>query len=258
MNGGTSIFTAYAAALWLLITPVSAAATPPDVIDVTDELFGISQTHVFVLRHTDDNLGMYTVSARHVFLVAINLATAEEEYWPLFLAVRSERFDENANSVGMVISREYRPIEINPYDILGERAALPVGSAFNLASSFPKPVINVTADFVTATVEGKATHQLPRAVAEARIETSNSNLAQRVWEPARMYRQYTTKQAFAERKVALEECAYSDAGQLWTAIDKPRVQLVQATCSDADETGVTSVIFALDPMPASPGPSTDR
>jgi hypothetical protein len=71
----TRIFSILIAALSLILT-TPAQATPPDAMDVSDELFGISETHLFLLRHTDDNLGQYAASARHVFLVAVNLKTA--------------------------------------------------------------------------------------------------------------------------------------------------------------------------------------
>ncbi|MEP2735536.1 MAG: hypothetical protein ABJP34_04485 [Erythrobacter sp.] len=235
-------------AAFTLALAAPASATPPDAMDVSDELFGISETHLYLLRHTDDNLGQYTTSARHVFLVAIDLKTAEEEYWKVSLTVRGEKWDEDGNSVGIVTQRAYRPIESNPYDILGERGARPISAAALRAYPFPKGEITADADSVKVAAEFGPTYTMPRKLAEARITASNRNVSLRIWEPVRMSRAYTTKQAWADRKVPLDGCAFSDVGRIWVSSETPRVQLVRATCADEDETGMTSVIFVLPPV----------
>ena len=234
------------------LVPTTAHATPPDAMDVSDELFGISDTHLFVLRHTDDNLGQYTKSARHVFLVAVDLKTAEEEYWRVSLTVRGEKWDEDGNSVGMVTERQYRPNETNPHDILGKRGGLPLSAAVLRASTFLKADFTADDGYVKAvTGSGETyeqTYQLTAKQVTARITASNRNLGQRIWEPARLSRQYTTKQAWADRAVPLDQCTFGDVGRIWVSPEKPRVQLVRATCADEEETGVTSLILVLPPV----------
>lgn len=243
------IFSTFIAALALAFT-APAHATPPDALDVSDELFGISKTHLFVLRHTDDNLGQYTKSARHVFLVAIDLKTAEEEYWRVSLTVRGEKYDESGESIGMVTERQSRPNEANPYDILGKNGGQPLSASALRAYPFPKAEISTDTKSVSVKAEFGPSFAMKRALADERITASNRNLGQRIWEPVRMSRQYTTKQAWADRTVPLEQCIFSDVGRVWFSPETPRVQLVRATCAEEEETGVTSVILVLPPIPA--------
>lgn len=246
----TRIFSIFIAALTLALTalaPTTASATPPDAMDVSDELFGISDTHLYLLRHSDDNLGMHGVSARHVFLVAVDLKTAEEEYWRVSLTRRGEKYDEEGNSVGMVTERQYRPNETNPHNILGKRGGLPISAAALQASPWLKAQITADAENIRVTAEFGPDYAMPRAAVDARITASNRNLGQRIWEPARLSRQYTTKQAWADRSVPLDGCTFGDVGRIWVSPEKPRVQLVRATCVDEEETGVTSIILVLPP-----------
>ncbi len=245
----TRIFSIFIAALTLALT-APAHATPPDAMDVSDELFGISDTHLFVLRHTDDNLGQYTKSARHVFLVAIDLKTAEEEYWRVSLTVRGERYDESGAPLGMVTQRQSRPNETNPYDLIGKRGGLPISAAALRAFPFPKAEILVDTKTVSVKAEFGPSFAMKRALANERITATNRNLGQRIYEPVRLSRQFTTKQAWADRTVPLDQCKFSDVGRIWVSPEKPRVQLVRAMCAEEEETGVTSVILVLPPVPA--------
>ncbi len=41
-----------------LLAAMPALATPPDVISLHDRIFGISATHIYILRDINDNLGL--------------------------------------------------------------------------------------------------------------------------------------------------------------------------------------------------------
>ena len=70
--------------LALACAATMAQATPPDMIHIEDELFGFSPDHVYLLRKSHDNLGLYSAYVRNVALVAIDRHTGDEQIWPVW------------------------------------------------------------------------------------------------------------------------------------------------------------------------------
>lgn len=69
--------------LWAVAS--TAYATPPDMISLYDRVIGYSDTQLFILRKTNDNLGLYIYGMHDVFLVAKSLETGvDEEIWPVY------------------------------------------------------------------------------------------------------------------------------------------------------------------------------
>lgn len=91
-----------------------ARATPPQVVSVDDVLFGMSDTHVFLLRSLEDNMGFHGVTQTDVLLVARNLATnADEEIWPVARSIH--RAEENSVETLTVAGA------VNPFEIAAAR-----------------------------------------------------------------------------------------------------------------------------------------
>ena len=114
------------------LTP--ARATPPESLSLMDRVIGISATQVFILREVSDNLGLYAYGMRDIYLVAKNATSGEEEdIWPVYRV-----YAANTGANGIEEIKAF-PLEaaVNPYDILGERAAKYLGYGFlDLASEY--------------------------------------------------------------------------------------------------------------------------
>lgn len=110
-----------------LCTYAPARATPPDMISLSDTIFGVSDTHLFVLRETQDNLGAYTYGMLDIYLVAKNLETHQDEMiWPVSRWIGSNVGEDSTPQI------LHFPLTnaVNPYDILAEQNALPVTIGF--------------------------------------------------------------------------------------------------------------------------------
>jgi hypothetical protein len=113
-----------AALIALLASP--ASATPPQVVSVTDVLLGANETHLFLLRQTDDNMGRYQPLQSDVLLVARNRSTnLDEEIWPVSRSIDSgpEFADEGNKERLEVLALEGA---VNPFDILAAKKAAPM------------------------------------------------------------------------------------------------------------------------------------
>lgn len=103
----------------------AAQATPPDMVAVSDQLFGISTGHVFILRQSHDNLGLYTSDMRAIALVAIDRATAKEQLWPVW---QSRRTINDIDPFGLLMKADVTdlPDAVNPFSKLAEMGGSPV------------------------------------------------------------------------------------------------------------------------------------
>lgn len=112
-------------ALALACTAPAVQATPPDVIQVQDELFGVSDTHVFVLRSGLDNLGLHNSDMRNLALVAIDRQTTEEQIWPVWRSHRLPDYDRDPDGLRMRTDLLALPDAVDPFAKLAELGAYP-------------------------------------------------------------------------------------------------------------------------------------
>jgi hypothetical protein len=131
------------AAIFLTCAVGAAHATPPQVVSVEDILLGANDTHIFLLRSLDDNMGGYVQTQTDILLVARNRSTnADDEIWPVARSIANSPF-EDASSEGRVQAIALDGA-VNPFDVLAERGAeLMVGRSQD-ARSFAD--IAITAD----------------------------------------------------------------------------------------------------------------
>ncbi len=125
----TRIFGFVAAGL-LAATAVSAPvtparATPPQILEVQEVLFGVDAEHVYTLRHTSDNLGLHIPGLEHTFLVARDIETGRDaEIWPVYRVLRAIDYSgtEDRPTVDTL------PMEgaVDPFALLAERGGWPV------------------------------------------------------------------------------------------------------------------------------------
>ncbi|TKW67751.1 MAG: hypothetical protein DI616_05415 [Paracoccus denitrificans] len=114
-----------ALALALACAAPAAQATPPDQIHVFDELFGVSDTHVFVLRRSRDNLGLHDAEMRNTALVAIDQQTAAEQLWPILRIHSQPDYDKDPDGLTMKTDRLALPGAVDPVAKLEELGGRP-------------------------------------------------------------------------------------------------------------------------------------
>ncbi len=128
--------------IWLSLAVIGslagvARATPPQVVSVDDLLFGVTETHLFLLRSLEDNIGFHGVTQTDVLLVARNRKTNEDEdVWPVTRSLH--RAEEGAVETLAIAGA------VNPFEVAAERAVrLLLGWS---AQSIRTPEIAVTLD----------------------------------------------------------------------------------------------------------------
>lgn len=128
----------------------AALATPPDIIDVRDELFGVSSCCVLTLRMTNDNLGVYDVIQRDVALIVTDRESQEETLYPVY-RVRG-RSDPDRDDGALAYTAAALPDSVDPFALLSgmNGAALSVGDGF-LSAVGP---VGRDGDWLTIAVEG--------------------------------------------------------------------------------------------------------
>ncbi len=107
------------------LTVGAAHATPPQDVIVTDALYGVNDTHIFLLRSLDDNMGNYVQTQTDVLLVARNRITnVDDDIWPVARSLAISAL-ENGSLEGRV---QFMALDgaINPFDILQEQGAEPL------------------------------------------------------------------------------------------------------------------------------------
>lgn len=110
-----------------LILPANFAhATPPQVVEISETLLGVNDTHIFVLRRLDDNMGRYQPTQTDVVLIARNRRTnVDDQVWPVMRMLDSG-YDLNEH----LIEAQIKPLplqdRVNPFDVLLWRKARPL------------------------------------------------------------------------------------------------------------------------------------
>ncbi len=126
--------------LALACAATMAQATPPDMIHIEDELFGFSPNHVYLLRKSHDNLGLYSAYVRNVALVAIDRHTGDEQIWPVWRIRSVPDQDKDPDGIVSKVTDETPPGAVDPIQILREAGGIPaigippVGSMYLIAA----------------------------------------------------------------------------------------------------------------------------
>lgn len=222
-----------------------AAATPGDIVNIRDEMFGINDTHVFVLRTTDDNTGTYYSRRNEVFLVAIDRSTATEQYWPLYQVTQFTDFGADGTKDGIVV----RPETVdesgapayNPYAILAERKAMAwPGSVAN----WQTPSIDAGSSGLSITYTDGAVFKISASDLAKRLSLNVANAAGKVRNHLRLG-MFDTRQIFAELDMGPEQCSFSELVRHYSRSSGEQIQIVRMTCGDEEGLGGTSLIQVI-------------
>lgn len=152
------------------LSPMTGNATPPQIIAVAETILGENDTHLFLLRRIDDNLGFHHTRQTDMVLIARNLSTGrDDDTWrvlsildhgPEFADYGQPKRVENLGAADRV----------NPFDVLlwrQARVAPPDGAKRTAGSA------RITGDGIEV-AEGDAvpTHRIPLADVMPRVAAS--------------------------------------------------------------------------------------
>jgi hypothetical protein len=101
----------------------ASGATPPQTVSVDDVLFAATDSHLYLLRSLEDNMGKYGIVQTDVLLIARNRATnTDDEVWPV---ARSTDYGAYFADNGIDARVERLPLEgaVNPFEMVASRDA---------------------------------------------------------------------------------------------------------------------------------------
>lgn len=169
----------------ILMLSVSAAgmagATPPQVVTVTDAVFAATDSHIFLQRNIEDNMGFYGVTQTDVVLVARNrLTNVDDDIWPVARSVDYGAF-EDMGPAGRV---QALPLQgaVNPYEIAAAQGAWLMQGRWGrpqAAETAETAVIEIGADGVVLQADA-AQYRLAFADVAVRLEENLARTRDRV------------------------------------------------------------------------------
>lgn len=209
-----------------------ARATPPDVLTLHDTLFGVSDTHVFLLRTTEDNMGRYIPGLSDIYLVAKNAQTGKDEtLWPVTRTMRDSRENTLTGKTENVLVQYSMEGRVNPYAILAEEGGRPVPPTLD------RPEFNSKVELTDALVIGG--ERPVRLEGDALIAqlygAINKTAASLVEYPgggdARLA-PVTARELLEDPSYTLENCAVEGLANVSRTDDDPTFRLALLRCED--------------------------
>jgi hypothetical protein len=240
MNGLTR-YACVAAAM--ILAPQPAMATPETVIDIREEPFAASQTHLFVIRTTGDNLGLYEVLRTESFLIARSFATGAEEVWVLDKFVRRADYDETGEPAGFVSVRDEGVEPVNPFLIAYDRGAVPFAALRR--EPWAPPSIRQTAEGIGLTFPDGSVFKISSERLANRLRHLREAVAAQIADHPR-HSLFTTRGIFAQRRIKPSSCRVNEVLDYWGPDTFAQHRLLRLLCDDGEELGVTSLVVKLD------------
>ncbi len=234
-----AVFCAVAA---LVASP--AAATPPDVIVIEDQLFALGEDKVFVLRSSFDNLGVYHASYREAWLVGIDVASGEETMWLVYRGRTEDMSAIDPDDGRIEVTLMDREAWHDPMQIIGDAGAeLVVGERRHAADDSPL-VPDGDGNFLLED-DYWPTFTWQRDEALAQAGASVAVFAGHIADVPRMA-PISTREMLEGRGVIEDSCAFYRLG-FPRGSGAEAYQLVEVRCADEDVLEFTSVIQAISP-----------
>lgn len=225
------------------ITPT----TPPDVVDLRDEVFATGTDAVFVLRISRDNMGSYYDEQIETHLVRIDVASAEETMWLVYRARKATVFDDDPALERHATLHQSREEWHDPFAIIAEAGATLFLGRADHSEHLPQPErAEADTGLLTIGYEYGPTFALRRDDALARMRVSLAAFAERIYDAPRMT-MMTTRQVFSDRIVDWENCGFA-AENFPVGLGNSRYQIVRVSCDDGEDMEQTSLLQVVRPV----------
>lgn len=233
----------WAALLVMLAAP--AFASPDTMVDIHEEPIGVSETHLFLLRTSKDNLGYYEASRIEMFLIIRDFASGEETHVVVDRFVRSSDYTDDGEFTGYSIKRDAGVDPVDPYALIRTRGALPWPAVANPTPFEFPPKIRITSGEVEVQFGSNPPITLAREKLQERLAHVQQFMAEHVADHPRSS-SMTTKQYFEGREVSADQCHSGEVLNYWLHGKGKHPHMVLVHCSFVDSDGeTTSVVVQL-------------
>lgn len=229
---------ALAACLFPLVLSGPLAATPPDIIDVRDEIFGISAEKILLTRTTSDNLGIHTGEMRLMYLVEIDRQSFAEQIFPIYSFRQTEYYDSVADKAAPEIQAEIPDGAVKPYQRLADLKGRPLVGLDGIRSTAE---ITRKGTFLEISLPGNEPFSVEVSELWNRMTLSIDQLVEVIPIYPRLA-PVTVSDLLAGGDFSQQECEYSDVATYFDNLG-PEITMLRVTCDD--ESQVASLIFAI-------------
>lgn len=235
---------AFVVAMLALSAP--AFATPPTVIDVHEEPAGVSETHLYLLRVSTDNLGYYEASRVEIYLIAVDWRSGAEEAILIDRFVRSSDYSEDGDFLGYSIKRDEGIEPASPYQIITDRGAMPWFAVSRSPSVSNPAEITSDADQISAQFGVNVPLVVTREALQDALDRQSAFMVQNVADHPRSTT-VTTRQYFDWREPSAADCRPVRLLDYWVPGRAELPLLMQVNCSVDEDEGETSLVVQLRP-----------
>lgn len=210
----------------------AASSTPPDMIDIRDELFGVAPCCVLVKPTTNDNLGLYGSIHSDVVLVSIDREGGSETLYPVYRVRSQPDLDRDANGNVMAHRAEPLPGSVEPFTLLAELNGIPVQAGDYLVSG-PEPTMRI-GEMLAVPVDRNSTLQVEIAQLMRQVAASVASLALVVGEYDRLA-PITTAELLEGRFSGPFDCRFDSAWRLDDRSGTAPTTMLRADCDNDGE-----------------------
>lgn len=232
-----------------------ARATPPDIVNISDQLFGLGKDAVLVLRSSRDNLGLYDAEVDSTALVAIDRQSGAERIWPVYRTRRLPDLDAGAEGTRMQIRPEPIAGAVNPYDILQELQGRPISWPISSPVSWHEDFIDRTPGalhqndgMVSVSFADGLTYRRPLQEMLDSLAASQTALAENIPDYAR-FGPLRLGDLLSGRQFTPAQCDITDPIRLEDRSGAPPAVLVRLRCEDEPDGQSTALLVTLLPAP---------
>lgn len=230
------------AALALVASP--ASGSPETSIDIHEEPVGVSESHLFLLRVSDDNLGYHESKRVEVFLVAIDWETGDEQATLIDRFVKSADYGSDGDYQGYSIKRDSGVEPKSPHQILVSRGAVPWLAAHRPVSVEVPPQISADIEAIRVRFGQNQPYQISRAAIQRQLDRQRAFMASNVADHPRSSTM-TTRQYFEDRQISASDCRPDRLLNFWVP-DRTKLSfLMRVICAADDDGNQTSLVVQL-------------
>ncbi|MEL7218660.1 MAG: hypothetical protein AAGK01_09550 [Pseudomonadota bacterium] len=223
-----------------------ASASPDTFIDILEDPIGVSETHLFTLRMSTDNLGYYEAMRVEVYLVELDWQTGAETTYLIDRFVRSSDYAENGEILGYSIKRDEGVELRDPYRIVQARGAVPWLAAASPVSSERSPQIASNPDSMVVQYWGDTEFLVSKTAIQARLDEVGAFMAENVVDHPRSSTM-TTRQYFADRRGSVDNCQPEELLDFWVPGRARLPMLLRISCASDEDSERTSLVVQLPP-----------